>query len=432
MAEAFADFHDPEILVLRYHENPTSDLKDMILAEYSGLVERTARRFAGLESLEDLVQVGFIGLLNALGKFDPAAGVKFNTYATHLVAGEIKHYLRDRTHTIRHPAWLQELRHKVQKAASALQASLSRPPTEAEIAETLGITESSVREVYQTQEMLKIASLDTPPQADEDGGEVDNLDAADFCPEQLSVEDRVVLEEAMSRLRDLEREVLVRFHFEAMNQTEIAAELGISCNYVSHILRQSLSKLRRILVNEDEKDRILRRQVPTASDDVVDGSTGLYNEEYFMCRLMEEVHRASSTNGVMATLIIEFDGLHGLQGFFGESSVDDFIADAAQFLKDSVRRLDVTCRRSKNGIAVVMPTTGSNITTAAERIRVKLDSWLLARNTPSGPITAKVGHASFPEDGQTARALMESATLAMMTSSQNWNIGSENSIRKAA
>lgn len=413
MAEAFADIHDPEVLVLRYHDRPTSDLKDMILVQYAGLVERTARRFAGLENQDDLVQVGFIGLLNALGKFDPAAGVKFNTYATHLVAGEIKHYLRDRTHTIRHPAWLQELRHKVLRAAGSLQASLRRPPTEAEIAAHLNIAETSVREVFQTQEMLKIASLDTPPQADEDGAEVDHLDAADFCPEQLTVEDRVVLEDAMSKLRDLEREVLVRFHFEAMNQTEIANELGISCNYVSHILRQSLSKLRRILVNEDEKDRGLRRQAELAADNVVDAMSGLYTPEYFNSRLIEEVHRSVSQRSTTSVLLIEFEGLDSLQSFYGESSVDDFVADAGQFLKDSVRRLDITCRYSRSGIGIIMPSAGEHGEAAAQRLSFKLHGWLQGRHSPSGQIRARIGFAGTDEDISTASLLLELAQLSM-------------------
>src|SRR5688572_32893595 len=98
---------DPEELVARYIDRPRPELKDLIMVQYTGLVERLARRFSGIEPHQDLVQVGFIGLLNALSKFDPAAGVKFTTYATHLITGEIKHYLRDRSQTIRQPAWLQ-------------------------------------------------------------------------------------------------------------------------------------------------------------------------------------------------------------------------------------------------------------------------------------------------------------------------------------
>ena len=201
MSDFLSLHQDAEGLVLRYLKKPTPDLKDLIMVQYGNMVERIARKFAGIEPFEDLVQVGFIGLLNALTKFDPEAGVRFNTYATYLVAGEMKHYLRDRAQTIRHPAWLQELRHKVNKAAQMLQQSLGRTPTEREIADEVGVSESAVKEVFQTQEMLRVASLDQAAQGDdESSSEVEKLDAAQFCPEQLSVEDRVVLEHAMKQL----------------------------------------------------------------------------------------------------------------------------------------------------------------------------------------------------------------------------------------
>lgn len=257
MVELYKFDQDPESLVVRYMDDPRPDLKDLIIVEYAGLVERIARRFSGIEPFDDLVQVGYIGLLNALSKFDVNAGVRFNTYATHLVAGEIKHYLRDRSQVIRHPAWLQELRQKVQRAALLLQSELGRQPSEREIAEHLQVSESTVRDVFATQEMLRVASLDSTPNDEEGDTDLDRIDSADFCPEQLTVEDRVVLETAISQLRELEQKVLVSFHFDAKSQTEIAAELGISCNYVSHILRQSLSKLRRILSNEEASDRML-------------------------------------------------------------------------------------------------------------------------------------------------------------------------------
>lgn len=409
MAEAHAFQHDADDLVLRYLENPRSDLKDMIMIQYASLVERIARRFNGLEAHEDLVQVGFIGLLNALSKFDPSAGVKFNTYATHLVAGEIKHYLRDRSQTIRHPAWLQELRHKVNKTSGVLQARLGRSPTEAEIATELDVTEQAVHEVFQTQEMLRVASLDAAPTDDDGGSETDNLDAASFCPEQLSVEDRVLLESAMQQLRDLERDVLVMFHFDSLNQTEIAHRLGISCNYVSHILRQSLGKLRRILANEDEQDRVLKRQADALDDDIIDPATGIYSESYFHSRLEEEVHRAASSEGVLAIVVLEFSGLDKMADFFGEASVRDFLVDAAEFLKESVRRLDTVCRFGQTGFGIILPATGPSVTIVRQRLTQRMQVWMQSKQSPSGSVRVRMGHSAYPDDCQTARGLVDAA-----------------------
>lgn len=409
MAEAFAFQNDPDELVARYVEHPRPDLKDMIMIQYASLVERTARRFSGLETHEDLVQVGFIGLLNALSKFDPNAGVRFNTYASHLVAGEIKHYLRDRSQTIRHPAWLQELRHKVNKTANLLQSRLGRVPTESEIAYELDVSEQAVHEVFQTQEMLKVASLDAPAPDDEGGGEGEQLDAAAFCPDQLSVEDRVLLESAMRQLRDLERDVLVMFHFDALNQSEIADRLGISCNYVSHILRQSLSKLRRILANEEEQERLLQKQSSLTDESVLDPTTGSYSEEYFRARLEEEVHRAASTEGILSIVLLEFLGLEEMAGFYGEASVRDFLIDAGEFLKESTRRLDVVCRFGESGYAVILPSTGPSATIVRQRLTQRLESWVQGKQGPTGSVRARLGHAVYPDDALSASELLEQA-----------------------
>lgn len=412
MPEKVSLHQDPEGLVLRYLRSPKPDVKDLIMVQYAPLVERIARRFSGLEPYEDLCQVGFIGLLNALSKFNPTANVRFNTYATYLVAGEIKHYLRDRAHTIRHPAWLQELRHKVGRAVNVLQQTHGRTPTEREIAEHLSVSETSVREVFMTQEMLKIGSLDASTGLDDDGdSEVEKLDAAAFCPEQLSFEDRMLLENAMKQLRDLERQVLVHFHFDAMNQTEIAAKLAISCNYVSHILRQSLAKLRKILATEEEKDRVLRRQAAEIDYDVLDPATGAYTEAYFRARLGEEVHRASCEDASAAIVMVQFGGLETLRSFYGEASVTDFLTDAAEFLKDNVRRLDIVARFGEFGFGVILPSTGPNVTLVRQRLLQKVCGWMASRFAQGSPITVEIGQACSPDDGRNANDLLKAAEL---------------------
>lgn len=401
---------DAEDLVCRYIDRPRPDLKDLIMVQYSGLVERTARRFSGIEAYEDLVQVGYIGLLNALSKFDPTAGVRFNTYATYLVAGEIKHYLRDRAQTIRTPAWLQELRHKVNKSASALQHELQRVPTEREIAEHVGVSEAAIREVFQTQEILKVVSLDGAPQEDE-SGEVEQLDASAFCPEQLSVEDRVVLEHAMQQLRDLERQVLVLFHFQAMNQTEIAAQLGISCNYVSHILRQSLGKLRKILSNEEQRDRALRRHAPMADNEILDIGTGAYTEAYFKSRLEEELHRASAEEASVAIVMIQFHGLDAMRKFYGEQSVIDFLADATEFIRENVRRLDVVARFGDSGFGVILPSVGRGVDLVRKRLVSKVGEWISGRYGSGASTAVEIGSAIGPDSGKNARSLLASVEM---------------------
>jgi RNA polymerase sigma-B factor len=420
MAELAGEYQDPELLVLRYLDDPRPELKDLIMEQYRFMVERTARRFNGLETHEDLVQVGFIGLLNALTKFDPAAGVRFNTYATYLVAGEIKHYLRDRSQTIRHPAWLQELRHKVNRSVATLQHDLGRVPTEREIADNLAIPESQVREVFSTQDMLRIASLDAGTQGDDDGeSEGERLDAAAFCPEQLSVEDRVLLDRAMSQLRDLERQVLEHFHFDAMNQTEIANKLNISCNYVSHILRQSLAKLRKFLVTEEERDRLLKRQADQLTYDVIDPVTGAYTEAFLRARLDEEIHRATSNGDKLGVVFINFTGLDTLRRFYGESSVDDFMADVAEVLKESVRRLDIVARYGDTGFSILLPFVKHGVEIVQDRLLAKAASWMSGRYAQNSPVKVEVACATTPDDGRSAAEVLSRVVLRPANESES-------------
>ena len=401
---------DAEDLVLRYLAYPRPELKDQIMVQYTPLVERTARKFKGLEPIEDLVQVGYMGLLNALGKFDPDAGVRFNTYATYLVAGEIKHYLRDRAQTIRQPAWLQELRSKCAKVEGSLRTELGREATHREIAERVGASESQVHDAIQAADLMRLGSLDAALPGDDDTTEIERLDAGDFCPEQLSIEDRVVLESAFSHLREMERQVLVGFHFESRPQSEIAEKLGVSTNYVSHILRQSLQKLRKILTAEEEQDRLLRRQAEELDYDTLDPVTGAYTEGFLRHRLEEEAHRASAEGGSVALVRVQFDGFDEMRRFYGEAAVRDFLQDAADFLKRNVRRLDLVARDGETGFAIMLPFTGGTVEVVRDRLVKAAAAFTPGRMGPRGSLVVRMGTASLPESGRWAKDLYAAAT----------------------
>jgi RNA polymerase sigma-B factor len=401
---------DLEELVAAFLAHPTPDLKDVIIVHCSNLVEKIARRFAGIEPLDDLVQVGYVGLLNALSKFDPVAGVKFNTYATHLVAGEIKHYLRDRSLTIRHPAWLQELRHKVNKTSVMMQSELGRTPTPREIAERLQVSVSSIEEVFSTQDLLRVGSLDAPATEESPGeADVERIDASLVVGEETSVEDRVVLEQAMEQLRDLERDVLTLFHFEMLNQTEIAGRLGISCNYVSHILRQSLNKLRRILTNEEELERSLLMMGSYDSGNITDHETGLYTQAYFKSRLGEELHRVRSIGGSVGVVRVKFSGIRIAHDSFGAKTITEFIQDAAFFVREQTRSLDIVCRDGQFGMGVILPGAGDSCAVAADRLDLNLRKWMAHRVSTSSPLRFHLGHATGPEDGLSVKQLLAAA-----------------------
>jgi RNA polymerase sigma-B factor len=403
---------DPEALVAEYVATQKPELKDLIILQYSATVERIARRYSGLEPVDDLIQVGYIGLLNALSKFDPEAGVRFNTYATHLVTGEIKHYLRDRTQTIRHPAWLQELRHKVQRAAAQIQGLTGEAPTDEQVADAAGVSVDAVREARATQDTLKVGSLDaTPFDGEESDTDLDRLGDNIVDQESVSVEEKMVLQHAISQLRELEQEVLVLFHFRSLNQTEIAHALGISCNYVSHILRQSHSKLRRILADQEAADVDLRPE--DRDDKVIDAATGLYSESYFRSRLGEELHRVSGTTGMVSVLIFELKGLGAYRQFYGSASAAELLADLGDQLKSTVRSLDIVCRYGASGYGVILPSTGATVHAARARLEGSALKWLFARVSGSSAMRLAVGQATSRGQGMNLNELLNSIVMVV-------------------
>ncbi len=397
-----------EAHVLEYVRTKNPEVRDKVVSLCSDMVERIARRYSGLESQEDLVQVGYIGLLNALSLFEPSKGVRFNTYATHLVAGAIKHHLRDRSKIIREPAWLQEIRHKTNRTAAQLQQELGREATPEEIAERAELLASNVREVLATDELFRVQSLTSPATGDDEDG--DELELVDDCQHLLSFEDKVVLERAFSGLRELEQKVLYLFHFESLSQTEIAARLKISGNYVSHIMRQSLAKLRNAITNEEHMDRVLQRQSSDLETGVLDDLTGAYTEEYLLRRLQEECSAAACNDGFVGFVAIRFDGLDALQRFYGPDAVGQFLTDATEFIRGSVRRLDMVGRIGGTGFGVVLPGTGAAVAVVRERLEARLLEWLNAGAAKAG-VSVMIGDAHYPLSGRNGKQVASAAEL---------------------
>jgi RNA polymerase sigma-B factor len=402
-------FDCAEAIVHEYVKTKNVELREPIISHYAPMVERIARRYSGLEPFEDLLQVGFMGLLNALNLFEPAKGVRFNTYATHLVAGAIKHHLRDRTRIIREPAWLQEVRHRTNKLFAQMQQELGRPATEAEVAERAELSPELIREVKATEELFRVASLTAGPSSDDD--ESDDIDFAEHCQMQLSIEEKHVLEKAISELRELEQQVLLLFHFESLSQTEIATRLGISSNYVSHILRQAVGKLRSILNSEELNDRAIRRQTSSFSDEVMDDVSDCYTEAYLIARLDEECSRASCLDTAVGFVQVQFDGLDRLQQFYGAHAVEDFLRDAAAFLRDGVRRLDSVGRIGSTGFGIVLPGTGQTVSAVESRIVSRISSWLAQDSVSRAGVSVRLGTAYYPDSGRSAKALLQAVSL---------------------
>ncbi len=409
---------DDEVLRMlhEYRKSRRPELRDRIVMQYTNLVESVARRFSGAaEPVEDLAQEGYIGLITAVDLYDPDKNVKFSTYATHFIIGQIKHYLRDRGKIIKEPAWLQELNQRVTKAMESLAQQLSRPATNMEIAQALGMTEESVAEMLMTREVFKVTSIDGGSDSEEDTPgalDMERQKATDVAVSfQMPLEDRIVLESALEKLKDLEQNVLGAFYFRHLNQTEIARQMGISCNYVSHILRNATKKLKKILITEELRDSgrrpaLTRRQsdVAPAPDarPLVDRLTRLYNRGYFDSRLEEELSRASRESAELAVIFVKLGGMEAFQRANGTLKVDETIHGFVDIIRASIRRHDILTRYDCDMFAVILPFTGRNAIMVADRVSVALGTWLAERRDirETAVLTPGIGLAMYPFEAE--------------------------------
>jgi len=230
-------------LFREYRATGNPVLHARICAAYAPLVERIARMYRSSgEPLEDLVQVGYVGLLRAVNRFDPDRGVKFQTYASHLVAGEIRHYLRDQAGVVRRPRWLSRLSRELERTVERLQRERGQLPTVEEIAQAMNITPEGVREILQARAAAVPLSLDG---AWED--RVRRIRHLRYESFQLPVEDRITVQQAMERLTELQRKVLYLLFYQDLTETEAARRLRISQKHVSRVMHKALRQMAQLL-----------------------------------------------------------------------------------------------------------------------------------------------------------------------------------------
>jgi RNA polymerase sigma-B factor len=224
------------------------DLRDYLVRLHLPLVEHLARRFANRgEPLDDLIQVGTIGLLKAIDRFAYERGVEFSTYATPTILGEIKRHFRDRGWSIRVPRRLQEMRLSLAATTAELTQELGRAPTMTEIAERLDVDEDSVVEGLASANAYSTVSLDATDTREDAGASM--LDALGEDDAELgNVEYRASLRPLLAALDPRDRRILVLRFFYGMTQSQIAEEIGMSQMHVSRLLSRTLAKLRQALL----------------------------------------------------------------------------------------------------------------------------------------------------------------------------------------
>jgi RNA polymerase sigma-B factor len=241
-----------KILLRRYHERGDLQAREQLIEQYMSLVRSLARRYSYRgEQLDDLVQIGSIGLIKAIDRFDLDRGVELTTYATPNIIGEIKRHFRDRGWAVRVPRGLQELNVQLSKIVEQLTVQLGRSPTIPELAKAAGVEEESVLEALESGRAYSSLSLSSGGGA-EDGEELDPLESLGEIEHQYEVsEDRAILAPGFKVLDERERTILHLRFFEGLTQSQIAQQVGISQMHVSRLIRRALEKIRDE-INADE------------------------------------------------------------------------------------------------------------------------------------------------------------------------------------
>ena len=242
MPSSLAGLGDRELLK-RYHEQGDATAREELVNRHLPLVKSLARRYAGRgEALEDIEQVGAIGLLKAIDRYELSREVALTTYATPNVVGEIKRHFRDKGWAIRVPRALQELNGKMGPTIERLTSKLGRSPSIAEIAAEFETSTEQVLEALEAGSAYAPVSLSAGPGTE---GELDPMETIGLEDTNYErTEQRASLEPALEALPDREREIL-RMRFEdGLTQTQIAERVGVSQMHVSRLIRKSLARMR--------------------------------------------------------------------------------------------------------------------------------------------------------------------------------------------
>jgi RNA polymerase sigma-B factor len=232
---------DVDTLLTAFHRDGDLEARDQVVLELMPLVRALASRYAGRgEPLEDLVQVGVIGLLKAVDRFDVDRGVEFSSYAVPTIVGEIRRHFRDKAWAMHVPRRLKELGVRLSRVLDEVTTELGRSPTIAELAEAAGADEEEVIDALDSAQAYSTRSLYAPYEDGESLAERVGEEDAGYA----EVEHESLLAGGLRALDVRERRIVELRFFEEMTQSQIAAEIGISQMHVSRLLRRSLAVLR--------------------------------------------------------------------------------------------------------------------------------------------------------------------------------------------
>lgn len=240
-------------LISRYQISEDDAAQSKLVENYTKLVESLAYRYSrGQSHHEDLVQVGMLGLLGAIRRFDTSFERRFEVFLVPTVVGEIKRYLRDKTWSVHVPRRIKELGPRIKNITDDLTNELERSPTIQELAMRLEVTEEEVLEAMEMGQSYNALSVDHSIEADKDGSTVTLLDVMGQQDENYDLaEKRMILEKVLPILSEREQEIIQSTFIDGLSQKETGERIGLSQMHVSRLQRSAIKKLREA-VKEDE------------------------------------------------------------------------------------------------------------------------------------------------------------------------------------
>ena len=228
-----------------YREKKDKQIRDQIFNKYKYMADILARKFSnrGID-YDDLYQVACIGLLQAIERFDIDKNVKFQSFATPTIIGEIKKYFRDKGSIIRVPRRLYEMNQKINHARQLLSQQLGKVPKVEDIARYLNIPEETILEVIEAADSHNIYSLDNTIKTDEEAYLQDFIGVED--PHFIDIENKDFLDKSMKHFNDMEKEFIKQRYYKRKTQSQIASAFGVSQMYISRLEKKVIDRFRRI------------------------------------------------------------------------------------------------------------------------------------------------------------------------------------------
>lgn len=260
MKQNIVDSEETKIWLEEYKNTDNTktktQLKNLIVHFYLPLVKKIAHGLARRQTdpVEDIVQVGYLGLMKAIEQYDESFGTSFKTYATHRITGEIRHYLRDKISIIRAPRELLELSFRMNLILEKLKRKLGRPPSELELAEELQTTVKRVNEVIEVDRRKQTISLDQIINISENDQNtlMEKLVDNKYQEYQNFQEERMMIMEAVELLPENLKQVIKMSFFEDLSQVEIAEKIGISQMQVSRRIKKATEELFNIITRQEK------------------------------------------------------------------------------------------------------------------------------------------------------------------------------------